>query len=303
MNKNFQKTLFAQIIENKQLRENSPNYILSLKTPKKLLVYPGQFFMIYPSEIKEIKGTYKPQNHLHYDYVEPTLLGRPLSLADLEYNNDTTIMSFIYKIVGKGTTKLAKLSPGGEIKIVGPLGKNYFRLPPDLKNLFLIAGGIGLPPLLFLAKQALKIPSLEKIYFFIGSANQAEIPLPQNIENSNIFSHLNHPSIKLLLATDDGSEGTKGFITDLFAHKISEANLTNSLICTCGPKIMMKKIAELAENLKIPTQVAMEERMACGVGLCQSCAIPIKSTSTTENYKLCCTDGPVFTSQEINWDI
>lgn len=199
--------------------------------------------------------------------VENAYLRRPLSI----YDTDKTTVSFLYKVVGKGTDFLSKLKKGDTLNILGPLGKNYPLNTNENKIPFLVAGGTGIASVHFLAKKINK-----KGYLFYGAKNKNELLCLKEFEKSGW---------KLFLATEDGSCGFKGFITDLFDKNIKD----NAIVYVCGPNVMANKIIKTVKNLNLEGYVSLEEKMACGVGNCQGCAVKVGN----EN-KMVCKDGPVF---------
>lgn len=289
MGSNIKKSFIAKIIANYPLRETGErhNYLIQLKIEETVPTSPGEFFEIH------LVGT--ENSDLNENMP---LIGRPLSIGGAKYDQNTTIINLIYKIVGPCTKNLAKLVPGDSVRLAGPLGKGLFKVPDSIKRAFLIAGGVGLPPMLFLSKKLLET-NIDEIYLLIGSGVKGELPLPEKLNPE--FEHLGDSRINLRIATDDGSEGHRGFVTDLLQQELDKENPEDSIVYTCGPWIMMKKVAQISEEKNLPCQVSLEERMACGIGACQSCVVKMKNSPVP--YKLCCKDGPVFNSKEIDWEI
>ena len=206
--------------------------------------------------------------------LEKVFLRRPLSIYSVDKKNGT--VSFLYKIVGKGTDILAILPVGSKVKVLGPLGQGY---PLDVKNNVepvLVAGGTGVASIHFLASSLSKPGSL-----YYGVRKKEELMCLTEFEKKGW---------KLNISTEDGSFGYKGFVTDLLAKQIQH----NSVIYVCGPTPMMKKVSEIAKEKNIPGYASLEQKMACGVGNCQGCAVKIKNA-----YKMACKDGPVFSISDI----
>lgn len=199
--------------------------------------------------------------------VENAYLKRPLSI----YDTDKQTVSFLYKVVGTGTGYLSKLKKGDSINITGPLGSCYPLEPEKNKIPFLVAGGTGIASIHFLAKQLNK-----KGLLFYGAKNKNELLC---------VSELKELGFDLFFATEDGSCGFKGFVTDLFDKNIKD----NSIVYVCGPNIMANKIIKTVKKLNLEGYASLEEKMACGIGVCQGCAINVGNTK-----KLVCKDGPVF---------
>ena len=201
--------------------------------------------------------------------LDKVFLRRPLSIYSVDKKNG--IVSFLYKVVGKGTDFLANLSVGSTVKVLGPLGQGY---PLDIKENFepvLVAGGTGVASIHFLASSLSKSGSL-----YYGVRKKEELMCLTDFEKLGW---------KINISTEDGSYGYKGFVTDLLAKQIQQ----NSIIYVCGPTPMMKKVAEIAKDKNISGFASLEQKMACGVGNCQGCAVKIDNT-----YKMACKDGPVF---------
>lgn len=198
--------------------------------------------------------------------VPNSYLRRPLSI----YKSGKNTLSFLYKIVGKGTEVLAALKPGDQIKVLGPLGMAY-----PYKNIgavpVLVAGGTGIASVHFLASK-LK----NKGVLFYGARTKKELLC---------LSEFKKLGWKVFVATEDGTQGFKGFVTDLMKEKIKKDNI----VYTCGPTPMMKKVIETVKVLKLKGYASLEEKMACGIGNCQGCAVKIG-----DEYKMVCKDGPVF---------
>ncbi len=209
--------------------------------------------------------------------IPGSYLRRPLSI----YSVSGSKVEFLYKSVGKGTNFLSQLLPGARIDVLGPLGNGYSledvagsRLP------VLVAGGTGIASLNYLAEKLHK-PGL----LFYGAKNRTELVCLDN------FRKLGW---KMELATDDGSAGYKGVITDIFENYLVGKELGDTVLYTCGPIAMLAKVTQIAKDFELKGFVSLEEKMACGVGNCQGCAV-----RSGETYKMVCKDGPVFRIEEI----
>ncbi|MFA4906380.1 MAG: dihydroorotate dehydrogenase electron transfer subunit [Candidatus Margulisiibacteriota bacterium] len=212
------------------------------------------------------------------------LLRRPISLHRTDPAKKT--FELLYEIVGQGTEMLSKVKIGEELSILGPLGSG-FKL--DQKIALLVAGGMGIAPLRFLAEQAIR--QTKAVYVFIGAKTH------EQVIGEDDFRQM---GCQVIVATEDGSVGSKGLITDLLIHfidtQLSALDAPRSTIYSCGPHAMLKVIAEIAQQKKIEAQVSLEAWMACGLGACKGCAI-----ETNNGYKMVCEDGPVFDCKEIIW--
>jgi dihydroorotate dehydrogenase electron transfer subunit len=195
-------------------------------------------------------------------------LRRPLGIMELKDG----VLVLLYKTRGEGTIALSMLKEGETVSVIGPLG-NGFNIDGEGQVVY-VAGGIGLPPLVSLYNR------LKKGKFLIGARSDEDIP----------FDYI--PG-KAEIATEDGSVGYKGMVTEL----LSVMHLKNpSTIFACGPLAMLKEVAVLSKNMGIPCQVSLEERMACGFGVCSGCVV-----RTATGNKSVCASGPVFNAEEIIW--
>ncbi|MCL2198098.1 MAG: dihydroorotate dehydrogenase electron transfer subunit [Defluviitaleaceae bacterium] len=201
------------------------------------------------------------------------LLPRPISIYDA---NDDEI-EIIYQVVGKGTKALSQMQPQQEIKILAPLG-NGFTIAPDTKKAALVGGGIGTPPLYYLAKTLAQAKISADIYLGFRTT-------PILAEE---FRALNNGEVHIALENGTDDNAHKGFITDLIASQNYDQ------IFSCGPEPMLRALAALTARTSTPTQVSMEQRMACGIGTCVGCVIKAGAQYT----RVCC-EGPVFDAKEV----
>ena len=230
---------------------------------------PGQFLMIQPGQTKD------------------PLLGRPFSIHGIRDKEEVMIL---YKIAGKGTSLMSAMRENDNISVTGPLGKS-FPYPGQEGPIILVAGGIGVAPLFFLAKTLNKTEK-ERARIFFGFPTSRETILVDQLIVSGF---------DLTLATDDGSLGEKGFITDMLEQYLDNNASGKSTIYACGPTAMLKKVAQKALNLNLKCYVTLEGHMACGIGICQGCAV--KSARDKEDaYFHICKDGPVFAANLIDWE-
>jgi len=234
------------------------------------------------------------------------LLRRPFSFADVSTEGDKTFVDVLYCVVGPATLRMTTLTAGDSISIIGPLG-NGFRVPGGKKRAVLIAGGMGAPPLEHLAKiLTADYPGIEVIAF-AGAKTAKELPFEGQLDEISQQLGFSLPEfakygIKSVVATDDGSAGYHGLVTEYLSKWLGESGSAGEsmIIYSCGPEAMLARVAEIAKGKKIDCQVSMERRMACGFGVCQSCAVECRVGDSNETiYKLCCEDGPVFDSREI----
>lgn len=246
----------AKILDNKQLSADVKELIVYAPQIAEQ-VMPGQFV-----QVKVAEG-------------EP-LLRRPISIASADAAKGT--LSLIYRIIGKGTARLAELKVNDEVNCLGPLGNGF-----DLtcKRPLLVGGGMGIAPLIFLAQQ-LRSETKE---ILMGGRNKDELFWQSMYENIVDAIHI---------TTDDGSLGTKGFTITLLP-KLLKQNVYDRIF-VCGPEIMMESVAKIAKAHDIPCQVSLEKHMACGIGACLSCTCESKNGG---KRKKVCTDGPVFWAGEV----
>ncbi len=213
------------------------------------------------------------------------LLRRPFSIHQVSGNGTVQIL---FKVVGRGTRLLAATTKGDFLSVFGPLGKG-FTLAKQNKNIAMIGGGMGIAPLLFLGKWILRSGFSGKLIALLGARNSAEI--------NSLQEDFNHLGITTAIATDDGSRGHHGLVTQLMLQHMDPGEEWQVL--TCGPYPMMRGVAEICQGMNWPCQVSMETMMACGMGACLGCAI--SKPNDLHSYQHVCKDGPVFAMSEIVW--
>ena len=237
-------------------------------------------------ESKEITEVAKPGQFLEIKVIDNLmpLLRRPISIYNIDKENG--IVEFIFQVKGKGTDLLAKREIGQEIDIVGPLGYGTFNYA-SYENIAIIGGGIGVFPLHELSKSAKQDGKNVNVY--LGFRNKEFVVLEEEFKNV---------SNKLCITTDDGTYGNKGFAINFLKEDIENGKI--DCIYACGPLPMLKAVKSLAEEANIPCQISLEERMACGLGVCLGCAVKT-ADSPAENpkYVHVCKEGPVFDSKVV----
>jgi len=216
----------------------------------------------------------KPGQFVMVNCGEECLLCRPFSIHQV--NNNSIALFYAVLPNGKGTHWLSRRQSGDKIDLLGPLG-NSLSIKPGSKNLLLLAGGNGIAPLLFLAQEASKGKHSVKILY--GTADSKRCPVP--------------PKIKLVSATEDGTIGYKGMITDLLPEYIDWADQ----VFACGPSSMYRVMAQMPELQDKPVQISLEVRMGCGLGVCYGCTV-----KTKQGLRQVCKDGPIFELSDILWD-
>jgi dihydroorotate dehydrogenase electron transfer subunit len=240
-------------------------------------VAPGMFSVWL--QAPEIASLAKPGQFVMVRCGEDTVLRRPLSVHRVDEDN----LALLFLVRGKGTDWLSHRQPGEKLDIFGPMG-NGFTILPHAKNLLLVAGGIGIAPLYYLAEQAVR--QKKHVSLLLGAAS-ADCLYPADYLPGGV---------KTAIATDDGSAGRKGLVTEL----ISEHGASADQVFACGPLPMYRNMAVHKKVLGIndkPVQISLEMRMGCGVGICYGCTIRAKN-----GIKQVCKDGPVFGLDEIVWD-
>jgi dihydroorotate dehydrogenase electron transfer subunit len=213
---------------------------------------------------------------------DDAFLPRPFSI----HRVDGGQLALLFKVVGKGTRWLAQRKKGEALDIFGPLG-NGFTINPDSNNLLLVAGGIGIAPLCFLAEDALKE---NKKVTLIQGARSADGLLPVSCPQNLFEKGMMPASLEVLNATEDGSEGFKGLATQLIPHYLKGIDQ----VFACGPAAMYQTMAQMPELKGKPVQISLEIMMGCGVGVCYGCTI-----KTKKGLKQVCKDGPVFGMGEL----
>ncbi|MFW5668132.1 MAG: dihydroorotate dehydrogenase electron transfer subunit [Acetivibrio ethanolgignens] len=208
------------------------------------------------------------------------LLPRPISICEIEKEKGQ--LRLVYRIAGKGTEEFSQLKAGDTLEVMGPLGNGFVL---EDKRAILIGGGIGIPPMLELAKTLRKKGSFE-VQIVLGYRN-ADTFLAKEFEAFGA----------VYLATEDGSLGTKGNVIDA----VRANGLSADMIFACGPTPMLRGIKAYAEENSIRAQISLEEKMACGIGACLACVCKSKEIDhhTNVHNKRICRDGPVFYANEI----
>jgi dihydroorotate dehydrogenase electron transfer subunit len=241
-------------------------YRIVLKAPEAAAVaVPGQFVMLRVTE-----------------NMDP-LLARPLGISSIPSKSSIEIL---YRVAGRGTALLTRAEAGQTLSLLGPLGKG-FPMPDKSITPILVTGGSGFPPLHFMS-----LRTKGRAQVFIGSRNKECLP------PVSVLKNLRDHSLKVTIATEDGSSGRKGMSTDIlnaFLKKMEKK--TSFVLYACGPHAMLAAVSRIAAEHSITCYVSEEERMACGFGACMGCSIPMKAGG----YKRVCKEGPVFDSREIEW--
>lgn len=254
----------CQAVITSQVKVTTEIYSMWLKFPEDYnmaeMAVPGQFVSLYCHEGSR-------------------LLPRPISICEIKQAD--RMLRVVYRIVGDGTREFSELSTGDTIDVVGPLGNGFTR---KAGKAILIGGGIGIPPMLQLAKAL--------------SAEKQQVQVVLGYRDGDLFLKEEfEPYAEVFVSTEDGSVGTKGNVIDAIRDK----QLTADEIYACGPVPMLRGVKAFAEEMGIEAQISMEERMACGIGACLACVCQSKETDSHSHVKnkRVCKDGPVFYANEI----
>lgn len=230
---------------------------------------PGQFLSLYSKD-------------------KSRLLPRPISVCRTEPEEGK--VRLVFRIAGSGTLEFSKLHIGDELDIAGPLGNGYELSGEMPENIIVMGGGIGIPPMLYLADELMK-----------GKHRKGSTEIILGYRDSNIFLADEFKGLgNIHIATEDGSLGTKGNVIDAVMSDAVKGNV----IYACGPLPMLRGVSEYAKKQGIKAYISLEERMACGIGACLACVCKTKDVDKHSNVKnkRVCADGPVFDSEEIEWE-
>ena len=227
---------------------------------------------------EQVAGQAKPGQFVSvYCHEGSRLLPRPISICEIDREDQA--IRIVYRVVGKGTEELSQMRTGRCLDIVGPLGNGF---PLKDKKAFLIGGGIGIPPLLELAKEL-----------------KSEKQMVLGYRDSMFLQEEFKKQGSLYVATEDGSYGTDGNVLDA----IRENGLNAEIIYACGPMPMLRAVKAYAKERGIECWISLEERMACGIGACLGCVCNSKErdSHTNVNNKRICKEGPVFRAEEVEF--
>ncbi|MCR4400528.1 MAG: dihydroorotate dehydrogenase electron transfer subunit [Syntrophomonadaceae bacterium] len=222
--------------------------------------------------------------HLRVTRSLDPLLRRPFGIYNVEQKIGS--VTVFYRVVGRGTAMLSDLHTAETVDVLGPLG-NTFSIPSTMQRAVVVGGGVGIAPLVYLAR-VLAERKVE-VMVLLG-ASTAGFLVGRDI--------LKRLGVDYMVATDDGSEGLKGHVTELLERMIDRKRF--DYIYACGPEPMMVKVTEIAQQNGIPGELSLEEHMACGIGACLGCAKKVRRPADGQDvYAKVCTDGPVFRIGEV----
>lgn len=227
-------------------------------------------------ETKDIAVNAKPGQFVSvYSNDGSRLLPRPISICETDGNK----LRMVYRVVGKGTEEFSGYKAGNTLDVLGPLGNGY---TPDTRKAILLGGGIGIPPMLELAKRL-----------------DCEKSIVLGYRDALFLNEEFEPFGNVYIATEDGSTGTRGNVLDA----IREQGITGEVIYACGPKPMLRAIKAFAEENGMEAFISLEEKMACGIGACLACVCrtrDVDSHSHVHNARIC-KEGPVFNAKEVEF--
>ncbi|HEX6277649.1 MAG TPA: dihydroorotate dehydrogenase electron transfer subunit [Polyangiaceae bacterium] len=222
---------------------------------------PGQFTMVRGAE-----------------WGDAPLLARPMS-----YLTAGTTPSILIKVIGEGTLRMGRAEPGEPFTLLGPLGRPW-RTPSPGRRTVLVAGGVGIAPILFFARAlAAEQPGGPKPLAIYGGRSARDLPLDDEL----------HELCELVITTEDGSRGVRGRVTDVLGDALGP----DREVFTCGPDRMMAKVAELCAKRDVPCDVSLETPMACGYGVCLGCPVPTADGA----YLYACMEGPCVDARRVDW--
>ena len=272
--------LDAAVIANTRL---SADYnVVSLAAPAiAALASPGQFVMVKPA-----RGT------------DP-LLRRPFSIFEIrrDASGESTGISILNKRIGIGTGRLYEVEPRAHVAVLGPLGRPFEPIAPPAEA-WMIAGGVGLAPFLTLSEALREVGTPSTLFY--GARRRSELYYVEAFERLGV---------RVVLATEDGSQGVRGYITQPLGDALSAFELhggagsrTALKLYACGPTRMMEAVAKLAAAHRRPCDVSLEQTMGCGLGGCYSCVVPARNGHQTPHFVRSCIDGPVLDATRIVWE-
>lgn len=273
----------VEIIENVRLARDT--YRVRFAAPEiARIAVPGQFVMLRLADCND------------------PLIGRPLAIYNMTPapgDEGPALIDVVYLVKGKFTSRLVNAVPGQRLVVWGPLGNGFSTAP--VEQLIMVAGGIGQTPFLTLGEEFLGrrqfgdgsrvVTPAKKVTLCYGARS---LDLLAGVED---FERV---GIDVRIATDDGSRGHHGFVTDLLRQALAEAPPSHRVVC-CGPEPMMAAVAKLTGELRSACQVSLETPMACGIGICFTCVAKVRDEHGEWDYKRTCVEGPVFDAAAIEW--
>lgn len=267
-------------------------YRLRLHDPElAAAIVPGQFLMIRPTAATAGGMAADP------------LLGRPFALYDVARDGDRPVaVDVVYVVLGRGTALLTSVRPGDALSIWGPLG-NGFGPPPADQDVLFVAGGIGQTPFLALGRRWLGAAD----YGAPGGgviAPARSATLLYGVRSADLAAGVDdfrRAGIAVELATDDGSAGRRGYVTDLLRERLDRGQRPAKVV-GCGPVPMLRALSRIASEAGLDCDLSLESPMACGFGACFSCVVPIRQPDGSADLRRICVEGPIFPAADVAWD-
>lgn len=273
------------VVRNERVARDT--YRLRLDAPKiARAIIPGQFLMVRAGASND------------------PLLGRPFAVYDVVRDGTGAIrcVDLVYLVIGRGTAALAEVAPGERLPVWGPLGNGFGPAPAERGPVLFVAGGIGQTPFLALGRWWLGRETYGGRD--AGPARAHAITLLYGVRTKELAAGLDdfaHAGIAVELATDDGSAGHHGFVTDLLRQRL-ERGERPARVVGCGPPAMLGTLARLVEQYAVPCDLSLENHMACGFGACFSCVAPIRQADGSVDLRRVCVEGPIFPASEVVLD-
>lgn len=244
----------------------------------------GDIFRMY-LYTPDIACSAKPGQFVHVRIraaIDP-LLRRPFSIHRVSEDGKQIVI--LYRVIGQGTEIMSRMQPGESLDLMGPLG-NGFKLNQDFTRALIVAGGMGSAPIFFLMDELIRMK--KQIVLFWGVREGKEIFQEDKLRESGI---------DVRIASEDASKGHCGFVTELLTDFLKNHEESGDMGFVCGPECMIHEVQKIVHGNQKPWQASLEERMACGVGVCLGCAVSIRE----KGYQMVCHDGPVFSLEEIQF--
>lgn len=241
-------------------------------------------------ECGEIAEKARPGQFLMVRVLEPAwehMLSRPFSFCEVSGER----IELLFNVVGKGTRSLSEAKAGASLEVIGPLGNGFSY--EDVSRAVLVGGGMGIAPLPLLASELAKRGNAAMMTVLLGARTSHSLCLQDR------FAAL---GADVRVATDDGTAGHRGPVTDLLEESLKRASDSGRVVYACGPEPMLRTVACLTRERRVRCELSVEERMACGVGACMSCACKTRDEHGGVHYKRVCMEGPVFNAAELLFD-
>lgn len=307
--------LDARVVANRPLcREHR---LLTLRVPSLPPAVAGQFVHINAAvtpqrEYRDVDWPAGKPSETWQRGVAAPMLRRAFSIAGVRRGDDGVEVDVIYRVVGAGTRWMESLARGDVVSMLAPLG-NGFPIDASKRAAWLVAGGVGLPPMLFAAR-SLVAAGIGPVAFYGAqsrdlialSLDPATPPSTSAAEARRCAVEFSECDTPVVISTDDGSLGFAGHVGAAMAayHGANPLPADQLVVYTCGPERMMRFVAEYCVQRKIECHVCMERAMACGTGTCQSCVVEIADDGAPDGwrYDLCCMQGPVFDARDVLWE-